>query len=253
MPHEIETRIADWFAAGRGGCCCVYGLSWVVAAVVAATLVLGLADYRIHFRDPGIRVLSLLALLARAGLGRFPLSAAGPGPAIGRRHDRPADRTPLSRPAGSAFQLGRVPQSLAGRPPGRLGGAARAGDRRDRRRREGSRFDRRCSSARPTRRALAGAAAVIALAAAAVLLDPRAARLALARLANPLRRRGLAPAERPGVSQSARAGRRRADVRSRTGRQPGPAAARRRCGSTTATTTAATRSKKSKACTCSAA
>ncbi len=65
MPHEIETKIADVRRRARR-LLIVYALSWVVAALVAAILLLALADYWIRFRDPGLRVLSLVAVLAAA-------------------------------------------------------------------------------------------------------------------------------------------------------------------------------------------
>ncbi len=44
-----------------------YGLSWVVGGVLAGAIALGLADYLIRFRDPGVRVICSLAILAVAG------------------------------------------------------------------------------------------------------------------------------------------------------------------------------------------
>ncbi len=45
----------------------LYGVSATVAAVVGATVVLGTADYLLRLRDPGVRVLSSIALLAAFG------------------------------------------------------------------------------------------------------------------------------------------------------------------------------------------
>jgi hypothetical protein len=66
MPHPLETRIAQirrkaqWLLV-------LHGLSWVLAAAVAAVVVLTAADYLLHFQDRGIRVLSTLAVLAVLG------------------------------------------------------------------------------------------------------------------------------------------------------------------------------------------
>jgi len=62
MLHPLEKRIAllrgrvRWWVV-------VYGISTVLAASLAAVLVLGLADYLIHFQDRGIRVILWLAVL----------------------------------------------------------------------------------------------------------------------------------------------------------------------------------------------
>ena len=184
MPHEIETRIADVRRRARR-LLLLYALSWVVAAAVATTLALGLADYWIHFRDPGIRVLSLLSLLAVLVWAaihylRPVLVRRLDDVAIAQKIERhfPTLRDRLS--SSIEFLHASPSDQLAGSPALRdLVIAQTAAATQD--------LDLTAVlERRPTRRAVAGAVTAIALAAAAVLLDPSSARLALARLANPL-------------------------------------------------------------------
>jgi hypothetical protein len=184
MPHEIETRIAEVRRRARR-LMLLYALSWVVAAVVAATLVLGLADYWIHFRDPGIRVLSLLALLAVLVWAAVHYLR----PVLARRLDDVAIAQKIERrfPA-LRDRLSSSVEFLKASPDDRQAGSAALRELVIAQTTAATK-DLDLSAVlerRPTRRALAGATLAIALAGAAVLFDPSAARLALARLANPL-------------------------------------------------------------------
>ncbi len=184
MPHELETRIALVRHRARL-LLLLYALSWVVTAVVAATLALGLADYWIHFRDPGIRVLSLLAVLAVLVWTVFRYLR----PVLARRLDDVtiAQRIERHFPGlqdrlSSSVEFLKTPAADHHAGSAALRGlviAQTADAVKD--------LDLTAVlERRPTGRALAGAAVVIALAVAAVLFDPHSARLALARLANPL-------------------------------------------------------------------
>ena len=63
MSHQLEQRIGALRTHVR--CLVVlYGLSWVVAAVLGAMIVLGLTDYLLHFQDRGVRVICSLLVLA---------------------------------------------------------------------------------------------------------------------------------------------------------------------------------------------
>ena len=63
MSHPIEEKICVLRSRVRR-LVVVYGLSWIVAVVVGAVIVLGLADYLIRFRDPGLRVICSLVFVA---------------------------------------------------------------------------------------------------------------------------------------------------------------------------------------------
>jgi len=66
MSHPIEQRIRVLRARVRR-LVAVYGLSWVVAVVVGAVIVLGLADYLIRFQDPGLRVICSMLVVGVLG------------------------------------------------------------------------------------------------------------------------------------------------------------------------------------------
>lgn len=63
MSHPIEQKISVLRSRVRR-LVAVHGLSWIVALVVGAVIVLGVADYLVRFRDPGLRVICSLLLLA---------------------------------------------------------------------------------------------------------------------------------------------------------------------------------------------
>ena len=60
--HPLERKIAALRSRLRW-LVVVYGLSWIVAAVLAAVLVLGWIDYLVRFQDRGLRVICSLAVL----------------------------------------------------------------------------------------------------------------------------------------------------------------------------------------------
>jgi len=62
MSHPLRHRLAILRTRIRR-LVTVYAVSWIVGAVVAAVLVLGLADYLLRFQDRGIRLISSLAVL----------------------------------------------------------------------------------------------------------------------------------------------------------------------------------------------
>jgi len=60
MSHPLKQRIAILRARIRR-LVTLYAASWIVGAVVAAVLVLGLADYLLRFQDRGIRLICSLS------------------------------------------------------------------------------------------------------------------------------------------------------------------------------------------------
>ena len=163
----------------------LYALSCVVAAVVATTLAMALADYWIHFRDPGLRVLSLLAIVAVLvwAVSRYLR------PVLARRLDDVTIAQRIERHfPGLEDRLSSSVEFLKTAAADHHAGSAALREQVIAQTTDAVK-DLDLTTVlerRPTGRALLGAAVVIALAAAAVLLDPGAARLALARLANPL-------------------------------------------------------------------
>ena len=63
MLHPLESKIAQLRRLARRRLV-VYGLSWFVAAGLGAAALLATADYLIRFRDPGVRVILTLTLVA---------------------------------------------------------------------------------------------------------------------------------------------------------------------------------------------
>ena len=66
MSHPLEQRLADLRARLRR-LLSLYAVCWTVGTVLAAVILLGLADYVIRFEDRGIRVLASAAVLGVAG------------------------------------------------------------------------------------------------------------------------------------------------------------------------------------------
>ena len=66
MLHPLQQRIAALRSRVRR-LVLLYALSWVVSGVLAAVVVLGLADYLFRFQDPGLRLMASLAALAVVG------------------------------------------------------------------------------------------------------------------------------------------------------------------------------------------
>ena len=65
MAHPLEKKVASVRRAIRG-LTLVRGLAWGIVSVLGAVLLLGTADYLIHFQDPGIRLICSLLTLALA-------------------------------------------------------------------------------------------------------------------------------------------------------------------------------------------
>jgi len=66
MAHLLEQKIGQVRSRARR-LLTLYAVGWTVAAVLAAVIVLALADYTIRFADPGIRLMCSLAVLVVAG------------------------------------------------------------------------------------------------------------------------------------------------------------------------------------------
>ena len=64
LSHPLQELVAGVRRRARG-LTIVYALAWVVGAVVAAVLLVGLADYLLRFQDRGVRVLGLAAFAWR--------------------------------------------------------------------------------------------------------------------------------------------------------------------------------------------
>jgi hypothetical protein len=63
MSHPLKKRINQLRSRVRL-LLVLYGLSWVLGSVVAATLVLGLMDYLVRFQDPGLRLICSLVVVS---------------------------------------------------------------------------------------------------------------------------------------------------------------------------------------------
>ena len=62
MLHPLQQRIKALRHRIRR-CVALYALGWVTSAVLAAVLIVGLADYVFRFEDPGLRLMESLAVL----------------------------------------------------------------------------------------------------------------------------------------------------------------------------------------------
>jgi hypothetical protein len=184
LPHPLEQRIADTRRQARR-LSLLYGLSWVAGALLATVLALGLADYLIHFHDPGIRLLATLAVLLVAAWVSYRYLY----PAVVRR-----------------LRDVEIAQKIERRFPilgDRLSSAVEFLKQSENDVQAGSAALRRAVivettaaverlniaealERRPARRALGAAGAIFCLALLAIACDPLSARLALARLIKPL-------------------------------------------------------------------
>lgn len=162
-----------------------YGLNRLLAALVATIVVLGLIDYLIQFRDPGLRVICWLVLLGVAGWTAWrglywplaqPMSDEELAIHVQRHFGIPADAL-----ASALEFLGqRADDPLAGSAAlRRLVIAETTGQT------EPLRFSEAIDP-RPAWRAATWGAAACLLAAILVVLDPVSSRIAVARLLNPL-------------------------------------------------------------------
>jgi len=66
MSHPLKRKIGTLRGRVRR-LAAVYGVSWVVGAVLAAVLLVGLADYLVRFQDRGIRVMASMVVLGVLG------------------------------------------------------------------------------------------------------------------------------------------------------------------------------------------
>ncbi len=183
MPHPIEQRIVET-RRKAARLSLIYGASWVAGTLLAAVVLLGLADYLIRFHDPGIRALATLAVLLAVGWTSYrylypALAGRLRDVEIAQRIERrfPALQDRLSSAVEFLRQDENDPQA---------GSAAlrRAVIVETTATVQRLNLDE-VLERRPARRALAGAAAVLGLALVAVAFDPLSARLAVARLIRP--------------------------------------------------------------------
>jgi len=187
MPHPLEHKI-NLLRRRVRRLVILYGVSWVIAAVLGATIVLAATDYAtdyvIRFHDRGLRVICWLALLAAAAWAcyRFVYRTA-----IARLRDvdlalRLERRFPrLEDRLLSAVEFIRQPADdpLAGSAALRRAVITQATA-------EAEKLDfSAVLDARAPLRAAAVSAAVCLLAAGLVVLDPPASQTAVARLVNP--------------------------------------------------------------------
>ena len=184
MAHPLQQRVrrvrrlARWLLA-------VYAVCWIATSVTLAVLVLATADYWIRFRDPGIRLMSSLAVVAVAcwAVNRFGWCLFGRSLAevqVARRIERffPALTDRLASTIQFLGQAELDPQA---------GSAAlrRAVILETESAAEDLDFAQACEP-RPARRALGVALLTAAAAAVIALAAPDNTRIALARLARPL-------------------------------------------------------------------
>ncbi|MEX0679012.1 MAG: hypothetical protein WD063_18200 [Pirellulales bacterium] len=185
MAHPLERKIGQVRHRARR-LLALYAAGWTIAAVGAAALVLGLADYLIRFQDHGIRLMCSLAVVAvfgwacrrfwYQGLGWTRLGDVQIAQRIERRFPGLADR--LASSIQFLKQSEIDPQ--AGSAALRRAVIIQTGS-------EVERLDvSQVFQAGPTRRALALAGLVVLLAGAFAAASPTSARMALVRLARPL-------------------------------------------------------------------
>ncbi|HEX7450479.1 MAG TPA: hypothetical protein VF306_23165 [Pirellulales bacterium] len=183
MPHSLQTKLGDLGRRARQ-LNLLYAIARAATVVIAALVGLALVDWLVHFRDFGLRILSLTALLALAGWAgwRFVLPAARRRHSavelavrIGRRLPVDADRLA----SALRFLDEREDDRYAGSATLRRAVIAQAAAEIDRVDLEAT-LDRR-----PAYRALALAGVALGAALVLTALDPSSSRIALARLFNP--------------------------------------------------------------------
>ncbi|MEX0978050.1 MAG: hypothetical protein WDZ48_04325 [Pirellulales bacterium] len=185
MAHPLERKIGQVRHRARW-LLLLYAAGWTVATLGAAVLLLGLADYWIRFQDHGIRLMCSLAVLLVVawagyrfwfvGVWRSRLGDVQIAQRIERRFGGLNDRL------ASAIQFLKQPEidPQAGSAALRRAVILQTGS-------EVERLDvSQVLEPGPTRRALALAGLVVALASVFVAASPGNARIALLRLARPL-------------------------------------------------------------------
>ncbi len=223
--HPLARRIASLrLRASR--LATLQGLGVVVAAVMAAAVLLGWADYLIRFQDRGVRIISSLGLLAAfawtcyrrlAPALRWRLSDLDVAARLERRFPQLSDRLQ----SAVEFLGQRGDDASAGSPALRRAVIAQAAA-------ESETLDFNAALVRgPAIRAVLLAAGVGLVAAILVAIDPSACRIALARLANPLGAAAWPQTTRLAPARARRLRGEGADVRGRGHRRPRRAVARR--------------------------
>lgn len=185
MSHPLERKIAAIRRRVRT-LAALHGVGRVTALVVAAILILGAGDYLVRFEDRGLRIMGSLALagLILWAIHRYLLCGmltrlddVDVALRIERRFPQFNDRL------ASAVQFLRQKedQPYAGSPALRRAVVFETEQ-------EAEKLDwQDLFDLSAVRRSIAGGFAVLVLAAVVVLCDPTSARVAMARLANPLR------------------------------------------------------------------
>jgi len=183
MSHPLTRRIGDLRSRVRR-LVTLHAASWILGAVVAVVLVLGLVDYVLRFQDPGIRVLCSLAVLGVLGWTSYRylilgLNAGLPDVALARRLQQRFPK--LGDGLASAVEFLRQPEDdpAAGSVALRRAVIAQATAQTEP-------LDFRESLVlAPTLRAAITTSAICLVALILALLDPLSSRIALARLVNP--------------------------------------------------------------------
>jgi len=184
MPHPLQQKI-DALRSRLRRLLAVYGVSWMVGAGLAAMVVLGLADYLIRFRDPGIRVICSLVVPAVLAWTCYRCLYPGLSARLGdvdlaRRLQR---RFPaLGDSLASALEFLKQPEDD---PTAGSVALRRAVISETSAQTEPLRFAEVIEKG-PAIRAAMAAAGICLLAGILVVLDPPASRIALARLVDPL-------------------------------------------------------------------
>ncbi|MHC4401321.1 MAG: DUF4175 family protein [Planctomycetota bacterium] len=183
MTHPLEQRI-DVLRHRLRRLLVVYGVSWMVAAALAAVIALGLTDYVFRFRDRGIRLVFSLAVVGVVGWACYRYLLMGLSTwlsdvELARRLQRRFPR--LSDVLASAVQfLGQSEDDpTAGSVALRRSVIAQATA-------DAEPLDfRHVLDRRPVVRVALASSALCMVALALVLLDPLHSRIAVARLVNP--------------------------------------------------------------------
>lgn len=184
MPHPLERRIAE-LQRHATRLLAWYGLSWVAVCVIGAVLVLGTADYLIRFQDRGIRLmcsLAIVAVMVRA-VWQFawqPLRRRLSAVEVAQRVERRFPQLKQELSSSIEFLSRSAADQVAGSAALRRAVIQQAESDTDQ-------LDlSEALERRPTRRAVALALTVCAVAALTAIVSPGSAALALARLVKPL-------------------------------------------------------------------
>jgi hypothetical protein len=185
MPHPLEEKIGQ-VRRRAWRLLAAYAVSWTLTTLLAAVIVLGLADYLIRFQDPGVRLIASLAVLGALawacyrflyrGLANLPLGDVQLAQRIERRFPSLTDQL------ASTIQFLRQPELDP-----QAGSAALRRAVIVQTESQVAQLDvNQVFESRPTRNALAVLGIVLLIAAVLVALSPTSALLAVTRLARPL-------------------------------------------------------------------